>query len=821
MPAAGKTSLLGALAQAAQMQEHLLHGRLADPTHGLSELQHRLYDEEPRRTTEEVVPYAVDFEPFAENGLTRHEHQGAVLIDCDGRVANDLLLRRRSLPEESPEGTLANEVLAADTLVLVIDASAPSNQLDADFAEFVRFLRLLERSRGERSEVGGLPVFLVLTKCDLLAQPADAPAAWLERIRERERQVQARFTEFLARKESEDGPLRFGRIDLRLWATSVKRPALAGVAAKPREPYGVAELFRQCLEAARHFRDRQRHSSRRLIWTIAGAGTVVVGMVSLAVALITGAGPKEHQPGDLETRIDSMRANEGPTAAERFRGDVRQLEEKIGILTELKQSPQFAELPAASQSYVTERLDELEAYVSYLKRLQRERQPADVHSEAELQKIEEALKTRGGEGLALPRDDWSQTRAGRLHHDRLEDVKLLRNAVEKIDDWYQQKKTEGERLWTLADYQPGPAASINWRGWHTEVQRYLNSIGALPFPPTEKLPGAASLDLTYQTVYAFDRIQQSASELENVKKRLVNLRDLSAALGLGGPAAQALLVIPPNFTAAAAGGRVQELRQAFPDFEKTFPDTKLPDAARGDVRQAATTSYQPLLEAGREIVLRHLQEASPGGPETTKTWQTIRPWLADPTELAAWRILARVLLRVGDPERSEFDPVTELSSFLSHDSFELTLRRLALEVPDAPRLRPDGDLTISQTEAASKKGLRLVFSNTDKQREPQRGVTIYLLRPKEGATLTFHPGDDLIAQLPVRDGENREMQLTWARGRSQVYQFEHLVREPRLHRRNEEAIKGQLESAIHLSVPPEQGSIPHVPDLVPIVRFTK
>src|SRR5262249_55137661 len=216
------------------------------------------------------------------------------------------------------------------------------------------------------------------------------------------------------------------------------------------------------------------------------------------------------------------------------------------------------------QSYVTERLEELEAYVSYLKKLQRERQPADVHSEAELQKVEETLKTKGGEGLALPREDWGQTRAGRLHHDRLEDVKLLRNAIEKIDDWYQQKKTEGERLWTLADYQPGPAASINWRGWHTEVQRYLNSIAAPPFPPTEKLPGAASLDLTYQTVYSFDRIEQSASELENVKKRLVNLRDLSAALGLGGPPAQALLVIPASFSVTAAAGRVQELRQAFP-----------------------------------------------------------------------------------------------------------------------------------------------------------------------------------------------------------------------------------------------------------------
>src|SRR5262249_31055871 len=149
--------------------------------------------------------------------------------------------------------------------------------------------------------------------------------------------------------------------------------------------------------------------------------------------------------------------------------------------------------------------------------------------------------------------------------------------------------------------------------------------------------------------------------------------------------------------------------------------------ARGDLRQAAMTSYKPLLEAGRDVVLRHLQEASPGGPETRKTWETIRQWLTDPTELAAWRVLARVLLRIGEPDRGD-NLIAELSDFLSHDSFELTLRRLALAVPDALGLRPDGDLTIVQTDAANRKEIRLAFSIADKQREPQRGVTIYLLR---------------------------------------------------------------------------------------------
>src|SRR5262245_36843560 len=206
MPAAGKTSLLGALAQSAQTQEHLLHGHLTEQAQGLAELRQRLYEESPRRTVDEVVPYAVDFEPFSPEGkeTTTHDHLQVVLIDCDGRVANDLLTRRRMLAEDSPEGTLARETLDADTLILAIDAAATHAQIDTDFVEFGRFLRLLERGRGQRAEVGGLPVFLVLTKCDLLAQPDDTAASWMERVEERKRQVDRRFHEFLARKATEE-----------------------------------------------------------------------------------------------------------------------------------------------------------------------------------------------------------------------------------------------------------------------------------------------------------------------------------------------------------------------------------------------------------------------------------------------------------------------------------------------------------------------------------------------------------------------------------------------------------------------------------------
>src|SRR5215471_21702568 len=73
MPDAGKSSLLGALAQAAQTQEHLLNGHLTDLSQGLAELQRRLYEDQPRETLEEIVPYPVAFEPFAPQGQKASE----------------------------------------------------------------------------------------------------------------------------------------------------------------------------------------------------------------------------------------------------------------------------------------------------------------------------------------------------------------------------------------------------------------------------------------------------------------------------------------------------------------------------------------------------------------------------------------------------------------------------------------------------------------------------------------------------------------------------------------------------------------------------
>src|SRR3954463_7643815 len=81
MPDAGKTSLLGALSQAAHTQGRALHGHLTDGSHELGEWRNRVYEDRQRETQEEIVPYAVRFAPYGHAGYP------ATLYDCDGRAA--------------------------------------------------------------------------------------------------------------------------------------------------------------------------------------------------------------------------------------------------------------------------------------------------------------------------------------------------------------------------------------------------------------------------------------------------------------------------------------------------------------------------------------------------------------------------------------------------------------------------------------------------------------------------------------------------------------------------------------------------------------
>jgi hypothetical protein len=836
LPAAGKSSLLGALAQAAQAQEHLLNGRLIDVSHGLDELRRRLYEESARRTAEEVVPYPVDFEPFSPltpnpspqrgRGEKRGDaarHIGAVFIDCDGRVANDLLVRRQAIPEDSPEGTLAREVVDADTLVLVIDASAPPAQVESDFAEFDRFLRQMETSRGQRAAVGGLPVFLVLTKCDLLAQPGDTVADWMERIEQHKRDLDARFRRFLARREQESGSLPFGRLDLHLWATAVKRPALAGSPAKAREPYGVAELFRQCLEQAAAFRGRRRQSGRRLVWTVGAAGGIIALMAALAVSF-TGRN-LDTQANALRDRVQLLRDSDIPSEAERLHAPIRELRHRAEELRAIRNDPQFDALSAEQQQLVRDRLDELETYLHYFDRLVQSPRPRDVHTERALREIKQDLKTE----LALPREAWTDTEAGRLHGERLQDAEALDAAVKRAEDWYRDSAAKAENLRTFAGQQTGHgAAGVNWDQWTVDAETMLRPDYRPPFTGSSPVPGAAGT-LTYDaTVLRFEEVLAARADWEGKKGRLQRVLDLCSALGLAtaaafpGPAGErgeGVLVIPRSFALSQARERRNVLERSYPHYKSDFIFERVPEAIRPVVDQKAHTYYERLLGPAQAAVLKQLEQAGSGAEETRARWESVRNWLRDPKELEDWRVLAGVLIRLHDPSSQHTpesaDPVATLAEFLGRSSFTLNIRRLTLEIPESLEQKPaaDANLSIYHPASAGDKPALVFQPSGEGERDAQRRVWTYSFRPREAQMLTYRPGDALWATLPLRN----DWMFTWVRCRSLRYQFERLTRPPRLHKTKEEATtSGTLEEEVRLTVLPADG-VPHLPDLIPIV----
>jgi hypothetical protein len=501
LPDAGKSSLLGALAQAAQAQEHVLNGRLLDRSQGLLELQRRLYEDRPRETLEEVTPYPITLEPVAAKTGTARD---AVLVDCDGRVANELLSRHRELDSSQASGSLARAILEADTLVLVVDASASPQANERDFAQFATFLHLLEQNRGQRTEVGGLPVFLVLTKCDLLARGKDTNIAWMERIEERKRQVDHKFKEFLA-GQAEQGPLAFGKIELHLWATAVKRPALADAPARPREPYGVAELFRQCLDSAVGFRQRQATAARRLRMTLTGVLGLTASMLFLALFFLVARPGGETAALEQEIRVFRS-TNDRPQ--ELFREPV---EDRLKQIQRIKNDPDFRRLPGELQDYVVRTLNELTAYQRYNKEfLDTVPDPRFARSLEELNKIEDGLKQ-----MPLPASqatEWGQTRAALRRRQWEHDITVLRRevnvAVARLTDLVRRSNRLTDESISLGQY----------RKLRDEL---LHEDERLPYQEADRnrfLPGSDRL--TYENVLQFERVEALWREWREARQKI-------------------------------------------------------------------------------------------------------------------------------------------------------------------------------------------------------------------------------------------------------------------------------------------------------------
>jgi hypothetical protein len=806
MPGAGKTSLLGALAQAAQLQERALGCRLIDLTSGLADLRHQVYDDQPRETVEEIVPYSVAFDPLTASA----ERESAVLVDCDGRVANELLTNS-SLRDNAPTMGLAGAIAAADALILVVDAADQPTQVDAELTEFVRFLRLLRRQRGQRTDVGGLPVSLVLSKCDLLAKPDDSPAAWQARVDARLAEVGQRFHEFLA-ADPEGEAVPFGDIDLELAATAVHWPALSGMAARPGEPWGVAELFRGVLAAAHRFHERRRLSSRRVGWTILGSILVVGGLVAFGAGVLLQR--PTLQPSELASKVESYRAREGQTPSVRL---TEPLQRKIGELTDLTNDPGFAILPADSQEYVKGHLAELESYRAYKEGLTQLRSPAEARSLDDLAEIERSLKVE--QPPPAFRDEWRQTDAVQIRDKWLDDVKAIRKAAVEVEEWYRRLAEKGNRLLVFAD-RTSENAPLPWTQWLESVDGLTREAASPPFRRGDRLrdsrAAAGAPAVTFSAVFSYPSIDQVRGTWEKVRLRLDRLRDIAQALGLVGEGGRpATLRLTDRFTADQAGELLAALRASYPTAnEWSLGD--VPDVAAAEVRRAAQASYQQAIRAGREVIRRHYLEQYPDGRETTQRWQTVADWLPAAADLHDWRELTHLLLKLSDPAAD--DPVNALATFLRRERFEFDLRSIRLTIPDDlrdSRLRPAGKLVIHNQSTNTSLTFRL---EGDGVHDPRQRLTSFPM-PVEGTLmLTVRPGDAVSAEMPAKDALGREWKLSWSGGyRSPLYQWECLALPPRLNRADQKPEAGERAEGVTLMPAPERG-LPRVPDLLPSLR---
>ena len=811
MPDAGKSSLLGALAQAAQTQERQLMGRLTDTWQGLGELQRRLYDEKPRETLEEIVPYPATFDPFHGSKPDQEERVQLVLFDCDGRAANEILTHRGNL-EDAKSEKLASAILSADALLLVVDASATPEQIEADFAEFVRFLRLLEKNREHRSEIGGLPVYLVLSKCDLLAQPTDKLADWANRIEERRQQVEARFKEFLEEDE-EEGPVGFGSLDLSVMATAVRRPALQGSAAAPRDPFGVADLFRQTIHSADDYRERFRRSHRRMIVTVAAAVAFVTLLVVGAVALVLTR--ERFQAVPLVGIVENYRSRENPNPSARLS---EPLQRKISELSDIRRNPDFDKLPQDLQDYVSGRLRELSAYQEFKSRLERERPPSDMRTPEELNRLESRLQDALGPPAEY-QNDWTRTDAELLRQKWLADIKAIRNAVAETSEWYGKN---ADAAINLMQFKDRPGMVLPWGEWNERVQSLLATGSKPPHPESEPVRGSEPLPsmkapaVTFAVVQSFQTVQQAQQDWEQEKQKLARLRDIAIAIGLAGDGRQAPLKVPDQFMTDQAAARLQSLKKSYPGFD-AWSLKDVSEAASPEVRSTARISYDHLINAGRQIVLRELKKVSPDGQETQERWKTVMRSLAEAPDLGDWRQLVSVEQKLaGLPV---VDPVAELNTFIQKPSFRLKFGTVRVSIPDdiyESRIRPSGKLTIVHQSGSTRHEVAFRLGD-DELRDNRRRITTFPFTQEGDATLTYTPGDELYAVLPVRDASNKEWKFTWLQCRSDLYRFESLRLIPRFHERDDPSPTktGKLVD-VRMSFTPESG-VPNVPDLMPTV----
>jgi hypothetical protein len=620
---------------------------------------------------------------------------------------------------------------------------------------------------------------------------------WEARIEERKREVMERFKQFLTGAGVRNGEFRFGSIDLEVRSTAVRRPALTDVPPNPREPLGVAELFQTAFEEAINFRARQARSRKRLLVTVGGAGGFLAALAAAGALLLIN--PERPVRYSLEDRVEAARSTEGPTAATRLGSN---LDRRVKEWAEIHSHPEFPELSGDAQSVVRSRLEEGRAYQTFRDSLHTITPPTGTHSLSELDQVEERLRKH------LPpapyADEWMPTEAVQQREQLLKEAAAVRATVGKLTQYYFTLENRATRL---------PRATALSAEWLQEANELVPNEQLIPRPKTEPHLAAAM---------EFEDVKIAAADWQKSRDRLRMLFEIATALGMTGESDERRtpLAFPPPSPAAdipALGAqRMQNLKASYPDHAKWLLG-KDQTGIRGEMEKRLLRSIDQATADGRRVILDGLQSVTTRNNQMPADWARVGENLLLPS-LKDWRDLNTFLMRLADPAAE--DPVVATAAFLRRTTFDLEAKSIKISIPDtlsdAP-VRPSGDLVLLHRKRDSNEPVRISYKLTgDPEREKQS--VVYTFLASGNAKLTYRPGETFFAELPVRKG-TQDLKLTWAGSRTLAFQFERLLREPRLHTPDQSSIDGLLAVGVVARV--AEGTFPSVPAMVPVVGSAK
>ncbi|HEY3790023.1 MAG TPA: GTPase domain-containing protein [Urbifossiella sp.] len=792
-PGSGKSSLLGALLRAGETQGEILGAEVIDPTGRLAHIRDHVYaGAEFHNTHTELVTYEVRLRPWRIGSRPTMEPLSVVIMDCDGQAANALLKHPDPITERDVRGTVASAVVQADLIALVVNAGADDRELDDAFEEFLMFLERVHGRKAFEREVGGFPIFLVLTQCDRLARPGDTQANWEAALRKRRTHAAKKFAEFLAEQQPSanvDSPyLPFGSVVLQSFAVAVHGPV------SPLEPYGVAECFREAFAAAKRHRERVNRSQRQLrrtLWSVA-AGIWLLFAGAIAVSVYQ---PRVSDPG-LAGRVQAFQDRDPPAA---IRLAAKNLARNRRQLAEFQSDTGFFALPGDLRNFVNGRLQEIDDYRAYVTKLNEAPSPAEARSLDELSRTETLLNTE----LALPPQyTWGETEAAQLRDKWLADVPLLRAAEAAWNEWYRGLVNQALALTHSRTFEGD---------WRDRIAAIDAAATHPPFDGNAAIPGSQSLPqprgeaVTYRIPFEFDRVYQASRDWEFARSRLEHLRDFADALGLTTDTSRRVLDLPPPGPGADSA---------------TLPGERLKDLPVGFTEWRLADFPEP----GRTLLAARLHESLGHGikharkllgakftGDTPDAWSKLTDSLSEPA-LQDWGRLLELLARFENP--SALNPVVELDVFLRTKEFTLDAKGFDLAIPLAlrvPALVPTGSLNITITPRegpASVHSLKLSGEGI-----PQSLGTQYRFLATESGPLLYHPGDGFKMELPVRSGDQR-FTLVWDDGATKTFQFDRWRQEPKL-----VPATGTAEPATDVSLVLVPGSKwPRLPLLLPEVK---